>query len=86
MHGAGWPHVLSGALEEGSVELRADDHGGQEVWVLRMRSAWKLRRARPGAWPAGSWPYGLRVVGIDRFLVPWPCLAHGGKSRLFRMA
>lgn len=28
---------------------------------------------------------GLRVVGIDRFPVPWPCSAHGGKSPLFRM-
>jgi sarcosine oxidase len=29
---------------------------------------------------------GLRVVGIDRFPVPWPCSAHRGKSRLFGMS
>jgi hypothetical protein len=46
----------------------------RQVWVLRT-----LRKIQAAA------DLGLRTVGIDRFLVPQPCLAHGGKSRLFRM-
>jgi len=77
-------HERLAVFDADQVSVEAG-RGGQTLADFRLTdaSAWERYYGSPHA---GSWPYGLRVVGIDRFLVPWPCLAHGGKSRLFRMA